>query len=82
MVNAFVEHYIFVVLDIIINKFMGHLNITFSNTNVKNAVDAMLFSLKKIRQSISIVKTKKSDLKQIDVKIMESSIRKLLQQMQ
>ena len=37
--------------------------------------------LKKIQQSISIVKTKKSDLKQTDVQTMESSIQKLLQQM-
>ena len=82
MVNAFVEHHMFVTLDIILNKSMGHLKITFSNTNVKNVVNTMISSLKKIQQSISIVKTKKSDLKQIDVKTMESSIRQLLQQMQ
>ena len=66
----------------ITNKSMGHLKITFSNTNVKNVVNTMLSSLKKIQQSISIVKTKKSNLKQIDVKTMESSVQKLLQQMQ
>ena len=61
---------------------MGRLKITFSNTNVKNVVNTMLSSLKKIQQSISILITKKSDLKQIVIKTMESSIRKLLQQMQ
>ena len=80
---AFVEHHIFVTLDIIINKSMGHLKITFSNTNVKNVENTMLSSLKKIQQINIIYKNKKkSDLKQIDVKTMESSVRKLLQQVQ
>ena len=35
LVNAFVEHHMFVTLDIIINKSVGHLKITFSIMNVK-----------------------------------------------
>ena len=72
----------FVTLDIVINKSMGHLKITFPNMNVKNVINTMQSSLKEIQQSISIVKTKKSNLKQIDVETMELSIRKLSQQMQ
>ena len=37
---------------------MGHLKITFSNTNVKNVVNTMLSSLKEIKQSISTEKPK------------------------
>ena len=59
LANAFVEHHIFVTLDIIINKSMGHLKITFSNTNVKNVVNTMLSSLKKIQQININYKNKK-----------------------